>query len=45
MEGGALYRENETPHSLNLHDFEERVVQRISEPSFVEIRDLSELSL
>ena len=33
------------PHALNLYDFEESVVQRISVPSFIkEISDLSKLS-
>ena len=36
--------ENEAPHPLNLHDFEEGVDLGISVPSFMEICDLSELS-
>ena len=38
------FGEKETLHALNVPDSGERVVQRISVPSFVEIGDLGELS-
>ena len=41
---GRCVWENETPHPLNKHDFEERLVQVICVPSFEEVRHLSELS-